>query len=188
VLVAVAGRFERQGETLASLLARLGAVSTYTRMIYWSVTHQAWRPLLDEASALSAADPGARRGDYGPDELHEGARLHVLYDDSEPLGPVVSEVELRRVGPDGFELVSRNVLPARLFGFVVAPPGDIQTLLQVEPDGAPGRFRYYALSNVAVAAMAAMMVPDASHINRAVATFRFVAGIPGDTEPPAAPR
>ena len=42
-----------------------------------------------------------------------------------------------------FELVSRNVLPARLFGFVVAPPGDIQTLLQVEPDGAPGRFRYY---------------------------------------------
>jgi hypothetical protein len=34
--------------------------------------------------------------------------------------------------------------------------------------------------------LAAAMLSDAAHVNRAVATFRYVAGIPGDRDPPAA--
>ena len=35
-------------------------------------------------------------------------------------------------------------------------------------------------------ALAIALVTDAAHINRAVATFRYVAGLPTDAEPPAA--
>jgi hypothetical protein len=186
MLVAVAGSFRHEGDT-ASILARLAAVSTHTSILYWSVSKQAWRPVLDAASALSGPDPDARRDDFRPEELRSGARLHILYDDSEPIGPVVYATELREVGPDGFTMISRNAGPARLLGFTVAAPGHMSSMLTVER-AAPGLFHYYTLTSVALAPMAAATVPDASHINRAVATYRFVAGIPGDAEPPAAPR
>jgi hypothetical protein len=185
VLTAVAGRFRHEDDA-ASLLARLGAVSTHTGIIYWSVHHQAWGPVLAEAAALSAADPEARRPDFAPAELHAGARLHALYDDSEALGPVVYETEIREAGPDGFLLVSRNADAGVLMGLTVAAPGDIATMVSVQRE-APGRFRYYSLTSVSLAPLAAAMVADASHVNRAVGAYRFLAGIPGELEPPAAP-
>jgi hypothetical protein len=183
VLTAVAGRFRHDGDA-ASLLARLGAVSTHTRIVSWSVRRQAWEPVLAEATALSAADAEARRPDFAPDELHAGARLHALYDDSEALGPVVYETEIREAGPDGFLLVSRNADAGVLMGLTVAAPGDIATMVSVQRE-APGRFRYYSLTSVSLAPLAAAMVTDTSHVNRAVGAYRFLAGIPGDLEPPA---
>ena len=186
VLVAVTGRF-RDGRGLRDVLARLGAVSTQARIVYWSVRHGGWRPMLSDASALASADPDSRRGDFRAEELVQGAGFYSLYDDSEPVGPVVSLSVLRRADASGFVLVSRNITPAKVMGFVVAAPGDIQSMVAVERDGdGDGVFRYYALSSTALAPLAASLVPDGSHINRAVAVYRFVAGIPGDTEPPAA--
>ena len=43
---------------------------------------------------------------------------------------------------------------------------------------APGEFDYYALTAVALAPMAAAMISDASHVNRAVASFRFWPAFP----------
>jgi hypothetical protein len=186
VLVTLAGSFRHEGDT-RSILARLAAVSTHASILYWSVSRQEWRPMLEAASALSGPDPDARRDDFRPDELRPGERFHILHDDSEPMGPVVYAVELREVGPDGFTMVTRNAGPARLFGFTVAKPGQLSSMLTVER-AAPGLFHYYTLTSVGLAPMAAALVPDASHVNRAVATYRFVAGIPGDAEPPAAPR
>ena len=72
----------------------------------------------------------------------------------------------------------------RLMGLIVADPGDSRACSSSERM-APGEFAYYALSAVHLAPMAAALVPDAAHINRAVGSFRFLAGIPGDRDPPA---
>lgn len=185
LFVALAGSFRYQGDA-TSLLARLGAVSTHTGILYWDVGSAAWQPMLTEASALSGSDPAARREDFAPEELHAGARLDVLYDDADPLGPVVYETEIVAADPDGFTLLSQNVTPMGLMGLNVAQPGDLSSMLVVRRT-APGEFTQYTLSAVNLAAMAAALVPDATHINRAVGSFRFFAGIPGDRDPPLAP-
>jgi hypothetical protein len=182
--VALAGSFEHDGDA-NSLLARLGAVSTHTQMLYWDVGNGAWQPVLVDATALSGRNPKARRADFTPGELHAGARLDVLYDDANPLGPVVYESQIVAADADGFTLVSRNVTAMGLMGISVADPGDISSLLVVHRT-APGVFTQYALSAVKLAAMAAALVPDSMHINRAVGSFRFFAGIPGDRDPPVA--
>ena len=69
-------------------------------------------------------------------------------------------------------------------GFSIADPGDISSMLSVRRVGS-GEFDYYALTAVSLAPMAAAMISDADHVNRAVASYRFLAGIPGDRDPPA---
>lgn len=184
LFVALAGSFHHDGDA-TSLLARLGAVSTHTGILYWDVGSATWQPMLIEASALSAADPTARRADFTPQELHAGARLDVLYDDADPLGPVVYETQIVAAGPDGFTLVSQNATPMGLMGINVAEPGDLSSMLVVMRTG-PGEFSQYTLSAVNLATMAAALVPDATHLNRTVGSFRFFAGIPGDRDPPVA--
>lgn len=184
VLVAVAGRFREPGG-MEAILERLASISRHVEIVYWSVSNDAWKPLLEDAAALGEADPEARRGDFALDELRPGAVLHLLYDDSEPVGPIVNEVTVVRADPDGVTLLTRNVTPAKLMGFEVAGPGDIASMLTVERE-AEDLFRYYALGSTALSGLAGRLMPDASHVNRAVAVYRHVAGIPGDKEPPAA--
>jgi hypothetical protein len=98
---------------------------------------------------------------------------------------VVFETEIREAGPDGFVTVARNVTDLRLMGISIAGPGDLSSMTAVRRTG-PGTFDYYSLSAVALNPLAAAMMPDSSHVNRAVATYRYVAGIPGDRDPPVA--
>ena len=185
LFVALAGSFRHDGDA-TSLLARVGAVSTHTSMVYWDVGSVAWAPILEDASALSGPDPEARRADFSPDELHAGARLDVLYDDSDPPGSVVYQTEIVAAGPDGFTLVTHNLTSMTLMGISVAEPADISSMLVIERT-APGVFAQYTLTAIDLASMAAVLVSDATHLNRAVGSFRFVAGIPGDRDPPVVP-
>ena len=65
VVVALSGSFHHAGE-MSDLLARLGAISTHTGILYWNVADAAWRPVLADATALASADPEARRPDFAP--------------------------------------------------------------------------------------------------------------------------
>jgi hypothetical protein len=182
--VAVAGRFQHAGNAL-DVLARIGAVSQQLNILYWSVSNLDWRRLLVDASALSGPDPSQRRADFTPAELHAGAQLYALYDDDQRAGPVVIETEIREAGPDGFVTVARNLTNLRLMGISIAPPGGLSNMTAVRRAG-PDTFDYYSLGAMALNPLAAAMMSDSQHVNRAVATFRYVAGIPGDRDPPAA--
>jgi hypothetical protein len=184
VYVAVAGEFQQAGDA-GLLLGRVGALSHQVGLKYWNVDQGGWRPLLVDATALTANDPSARRPDFKAEELSPGARLYMLYADDSGSGPVVYQTEVRSAGPDGFVVVLHNSTAMRLMGMSIADPGDLSSMLSVQRIG-PDRFAYYALTAVALAPLAAAMVSDASHINRAVASFRYLAGIPADSEPPAA--
>lgn len=182
--VAVAGRFRYQGDA-QSLLARIGAISRQRDIVYWSVSHLGWRPLLVDASALSGPDPKQRRADFTADELHAGARLYTIYDDEDEPGPVVFATEIREAGPEGFVTKLANVTAMRIMGISIADPGYLSSMTSVRRAG-DDLWDYYALSAVRLSPLAAAILPDASLINRAVASYRFLAGIPGDRDPPAA--
>ena len=64
-------------------------------------------------------------------------------------------------------------------------PGDLQTLYVIERR-APGQWNFYSLTRTRMASSLMPTGGDASYINRAVAFYRLVAGIPTDQEPPAA--
>ena len=87
---------------------------------------------------------------------------------------------------DQLLLVSHNVSAMTLMGITIAEPGQLSSMLSVRRVE-PGLFNYYSLSSITLASLAAAMIPDAAHLNRAVGSFRFLAGIPGDLEPPAVP-
>jgi hypothetical protein len=72
VLVGLAGSFREPGG-LAAILRRLGAVSQQVGIRYWSTRRQAWRPMLEDAAALTAPDAAARRADFEPREFRNGA-------------------------------------------------------------------------------------------------------------------
>lgn len=182
-LVSVVGRFHHAGGAF-DLLARLGRVSEQRSLRYWSVTAARWLPLLADASPMAGKDHERRRPDFKLDELLAGEPLFLLYDDDESPGPVVFELKVVDAGPDGFTATARSVTPLTLLGVTLARPGDLGSVVTVLRLG-PEEFGYYALNVAALSPFAMMTIPDSTLANRAVASFRFLAGIPSDQEPPA---
>ena len=64
-------------------------------------------------------------------------------------------------------------------------PGQVQSIDYVEKDAADV-WRYYSIARTSGKAVGLMAGHEASAINRAVAFYRRLAGIPLDQEPPAA--
>jgi hypothetical protein len=184
VLVAVAGRF-RDPAGITGILHRLGAVSRQTGIAYWSATRRRWRPLLAAASALRAPDPEARRADFLPEELQAGTRVYFLQDDNDPLTALVQELTVRARSDDRLEAAVRNLSAGRLAGVTVIAPGEVEALFSIEREDGD-LWRYYALSRSVSRLPVLLRPPDAAYVNRAVALFRFIAGLPTDAEPPAA--
>ena len=175
VLVAVAGRFASPLDG-RQLLAKLGSVSDHTSITYWSATDGHWRPLLEAAYALTGPDRDLARGDFTLGELARGKTVYLVYDDAEPVGPVVNAVEIVAADASGFTVTSRNLTSARLMGLPIAAPGDIASHLSIERE-APGVYRYFALASTA---LSVPLLREASHIHRAVAVYHYIAGIEGD--------
>ena len=181
VLVAVAGRFESPLDG-RQLLAKLGAVSEHTTIDYWSESERRWRPLLEDAYALTGPDPDLARDDFTFAELESGRTLHLLYDDAQPVGPVVNSVEIVAVDDTSFTIISRNLTTARLIGIPIAAPGDLTSYLSVEREG-DDVYRYFALHS---SALSVPLLRNSNRIHRAVAVYRYIAGIDVDQRPAVA--
>jgi hypothetical protein len=184
-LVAAAGRFRHRGP-VEELLARVGAVSTLTTVRYWSVADRRWRQLVTRASALDGPDAATRRPDFGVAEMRGGADLYLAQDDNRSTGEVVYRMRVREVGPDRLVVETGNVGAVRYLVVPLAGPGDLQALYFLERL-APGEWGYYGLARTGAGASPLTGGREASYVNRAVALFRHLAGLPTDRGPPAAP-
>jgi hypothetical protein len=181
-IVATAGRI--RAKSMEEILGRLGAISRQREIDVWSVESHDWRPLLADATALEGANPDSRRGDLAPAEFAQGALLHLLYDDSQPIGPVVYEFAVRERTDARIVLSMRNISPAKAVGLTLGGPGDILVAIFLERESA-SLWRYYSLSHTNLAVPFGLGPGPAEFRNRAAAMFRFAAGLPTDTMPPA---
>ena len=184
IVFAVAGRFEHDG-SFDALLARAGAFSRQTEIRRWNVKTGRWEQQYKASAALTGPDPDLRRPDFQPAEFVKGARLYFVQDDTESLGPIVHELTVRERSPERLVITTRNVNKGRAYLLPVLDPGGLEGFFMVERE-AGSIWRYYSLTRVHLLVPDAMAPPPKDHLNKAVALFRFLAGIPTDTEPPAA--
>ena len=173
-LIAVAGRFQHDG-TADELLMRLGAISQYTSISYWSWSRKRWRPLFEKSVALSSAVRTAVRRDFKPDELRKGVQVFALQDESGPLGEVIQRVSVIDRTADRIEIGITNVTPARVALLRLFEPGGSNMRLWIERES-EGRWTYYSLTRLSGSAMLARPAMQPSYVNRADAMYRYLIG------------
>ena len=166
------------------LLRHIGAISELAGMRYWSTTHKQWQTLIVDAHALTGSQPTQRRQDFAPDEMKEGKVLYLEQADNLS-GKAIYRMHIAEVSADRLVFDVENVSTMRYFFVTLFHPGEMQSIyfLDRESDNV---WRYYSIVRTGRNASRLATGHEASSINRAVAFYRFLAGIPTDQEPPAA--
>jgi hypothetical protein len=182
-LVTTVARF-RYGAGGESLLRHIGAVSDLAGMRYWSTTRQQWRTLIVSAHALAGLPPSVRRQDFTPDEMKENKPLYFEQVDNLS-GKATYRMRITEASADRLVFDVENIGVMRYFLVTLFRPGEMQTIcfMDREPDGV---WRYYSIARTGRNASRLVSGHAASSINRAVAFYRSLAGIPTGLEPPAA--
>jgi len=183
-LVATAGRF-RHASGVEGLLRRIGAISKLAGVRYWSTTHKQWRTLIVNAHALSEAAGDRPREDFSPGEMTEGKVLFFQQEDNLS-GKAIYRLRIRTVSPYRLVIDTENIGTVRYLLLPIFRPGGIQSITFLDRES-QDVWRYYSLMRTGKGSNPLSAGYEASSINRAAAYYRYLAGIPTDKEPPAAP-
>jgi len=182
-LITTAARF-RHTSGAEGLLRRIGATSELSGMRYWSTTHKQWQTLIVDAHALTGLQPGHRRQDFTPDEMKEGKVLYFEQVDNLS-GAAIYRMHIAEASADRLVFDVENVSVMRYVFVTLFHPGEMQSIyfLDRESDNV---WRYYSIARTGRNASRLATGHESSSINRAVAFYRSLVGIPTDQEPPAA--
>jgi len=183
MLVVTAGRF-RVPSGAAGLLRRIGAISELQGVRYWSTTHQSWQTLIAGASALEDSTGAHHRKDFAPGELTTGRTLYFEQEDN-LTGLATFRLHVQSASADRVVFETENVTTMRYLFMPLFRPGEVQSIYFLDRES-EDVWRYYSISRTAPGPSSLVTGHDASSINRAVALYRHLAGIPTDQEPPAA--
>jgi hypothetical protein len=184
MLVGLAGTFRYDGE-IDGLLARIGAISSKKGVRYWSTTEKNWQMLVTDAFALSGPDASLRRADFKPAELAKGQAIHYAQSDNRSAGTCVYRERVLAADRERVLIETENLTPIKKMMVTLYAPGDLQTLYIIERRS-PGQWNFFSLTRTRMASSLLPTGSEASYINRSVAFYRHVAGIPTDLEPPGA--
>jgi hypothetical protein len=182
LIVALAGSFRFSGP-IAQIVERVGAISAFRAVRYWSTTDKAWRPLAIDASALTDPNKANRRGDFSSADLIKKATLYYWENDSRS-GEIVYRLNVLESTADRAVIATENTTPVRKYFVTLFKPGALQSTVFIQRL-APGLYGTYILSRTGEGTSALADGHDASYVNRAVALYRQIAGIRTDQEPPA---
>jgi hypothetical protein len=182
-LVTTVARF-RYSLGAEGLLRHIGAISGLAGMRYWSTTHSQWQTLIVEAHALSAVHHGQRRGDFAPDELKKGKILYFEQVDNLS-GKTIYRMHIAEASSDRLVFDVENVSTMRYLFMPILHPGEMQSSYFLDRDS-NNVWCYYSIMRIGKNANRLIAGNESSAINRAVAFYRYLVGIPTDQEPPAA--
>ncbi len=182
-LVTTAARFQNSMGT-DGLLRHIGAISQFAGIRYWSTTHKRWQTLIVDAYALSGPQANQRRADFAPDELKKGDVLYFQQTDNLS-GSAIYQMHVAESSADRLVIEIENVTALRYHFVTVIDRGEMQSayFLDRESDDV---WRFYGVMRIGKHASWLATENESSSINRAVAYYRYLAGIPTDQEPPAA--
>ena len=183
-LVAVAARFRHESGA-EGLLRRIGGISGHAGMRYWSTTRKRWRTLIVDAHALTDATGDRRREDFTPGEMEEGRSLYFQQEDNLS-GKAIYRMRILDSSPDRLVFDTENTETIRYMLVPMFRPGGMQTITFLDRESRD-TWRFYSITRTSGEASRTTAGYEASSINRAVAFYRYLAGIPTDKEPPASP-
>jgi hypothetical protein len=182
-LVTTTARF-RYSAGAEGLLRHLGAISELAGMRYWSTTHQHWQTLIVDAYALTGWQSGQRREDFAPDEMQEGKMLYFEQSDNLS-GKAIYRMRMDQVSANRLVVEVENVSTMRYLLIPILHPGEMQSIYFLDRE--PGNvWRFFSMVRTGQNANGWIAGNESSAINRAVAFYRYVVGIPTAQEPPAA--
>ncbi len=182
-LLVVAGRFRGTG-----VAERVAAIRGRGGIRYWSTTQKRWKTLIAGASALTEPSPGKRRTDFSFRDLSEGLSQGkpLFFEQEDNLtGKAVYRFRVLSASPDRIAFETENVTTMRYLLLPVFHPGEMQSIYFFEREG-NDVWRYFSMVRTGEKASSLAAGHEASSINRAVAFYRYYAGVPTDREPPAA--
>jgi len=182
-LVTIVARFHPTSDA-EGLLRHMGAVSELAGMRYWSTTHKQWQTLIVDAYALTDLQPAQHREDFTPDEMKEG-RVFYFGQADNLSGKAIYRMHIAEASADRLVFDVENVTTMRYLLIPILHPGEMQSIyfLDRESDNV---WRYYSIVRIGKNANKLIAGNESSAINRAVAFYRYMVGIPTDQEPPAA--
>jgi hypothetical protein len=182
-LVTIAARF-RYSSDAGGLLRHIGAISELAGMRYWSTTHKRWQTLIADAYALTDAQAGQRRDDFTSDEMKEGKVLYFEQVDNLS-GKGVYRMHIIEASASRLVFDVENVSTMRYFFIPMLHPGELQSMyfLDRESDKV---WRCYSIVRTGKNANGLIAGNESSSLNRAVAFYRYLVGIPATQEPPGA--
>ena len=182
-LVTTVARFRYTSEA-EGLLRHIGAISQLAGMRYWSTTHKQWQTLIVDAYALTDLQPGQRREDFTPDEMKEGKLLYFEQVDNLS-GKAIYRMHIAEASADRLVFDVENVSMMRYLFIPILHPGEMQSIyfLDRESDNV---WRYYNIVRTGKNANRLIAGNKSSSLNRAVAFYRYLVGIPTGQEPPVA--
>jgi hypothetical protein len=182
-LTTTVARF-RYSAGAAGLLRHIGALSELAGMRYWSTTHKQWQTLIVGAHALTGPPPGHRREDFTPDEMQAGKVLYFEQVDNLS-GTAIYRMYVAEASADRIVFDVENVSVMRYLFVTLFRPGEMQSVYFLDRES-ENVWRYYSIARTGRNASRLATGHESSSINRAVAFYRSLAGIPTDQEPPAA--
>jgi hypothetical protein len=182
-LVTIAARFPYTSEA-DGLLRRMGAISALKGLRYWSTSHQQWRTLILDACALPGPDSDQCRRDFTPDEMREGKVLYFEEVDNIS-GKAIYRIRVLANSPNRLIFAVDNLSTIRYHLLPIFHAGELQSIyfLDRESDKV---WRYYGMFRTGKRVNSLIAGNEASFVNRAVAFYRNLIGIPDTQEPPAA--
>jgi hypothetical protein len=171
--VALAGRFNNIDFT--SLLDRFGKVSELAKVNYWSVTDGQWEEIFPKAAPVRSVEMPIPRDDYSVDEVRNGNPLFFRVS-----GGVFDGTNTFQVAVAGEHRLVARLTPAR-------DPNGFQYVIFLDHQ-ADGYWSFYSLARGPNPGSwdPFGFVGDSGprYVNRSVALYRFLAGIPTTREPP----
>jgi hypothetical protein len=182
-LVTTVARFPHTSEA-NGLLRQIGAISALAGMRYWSTTHKQWRTLIVDAHALTGLLTNQRREDFAPDEMKEGNVLYFEQADNLS-GKGIYRMHIAEASADRIVIDIENVSTMHYHYITVFHPGEMQSIYFLDRES-ENVWRYYSIFRIGKNANHTMTGNEFSAVNRAVAFYRHLVGIPTDQEPPAA--
>jgi hypothetical protein len=154
-------------------------------MRYWSTTHKQWQTLIVDAYALTDLRLGQRRRkDFTPDEMKQGEILYFEQVDNLS-GKAIYRMHIAEASADRLVIDVENVNTMRYLFIPILHRGEMQSIyfLDRESDKV---WRYYSIVRIGKNANRQIAGNESSTVNRTVAFYRHLLGIPTDQEPPAA--
>lgn len=182
-LVTTVARFRHASGT-EDLLLQSGAISSLAGMRYWSTTHKKWQTLIPDAYAVTNAQGKQRRNNFTLEELKAGSVLYFQQGDNLS-GKAIYRLHIAEATPYRLVFDVANVTLMRYLLLPLFHPGEMQSIYYLDRES-EDVWRYYGMARTGKNASSLTTGHEASWINRSVAFYRHVAGIPTDQEPPAA--
>jgi hypothetical protein len=157
------------------VLSRIGAISAYTGMRYWSVTDHRLEPLIRDAFAVESSMPSNRRSDFTPIEMQVGRDLFFTEHDNRLSEPVLYRMTLVEQSPDHLVVDIANTNKIRLFLLTLFEPGDLRTSLSISGSG-DGTWTCYLVSGFHPTLLTGLLDSHKSRVNRLIALYGHIAG------------